>query len=400
MSSRRLVVLSIASAVAGALLLVIGLAVDPGRAWFAYLDAWLFGVSVAVGALLVTMTGHASKASWMVMTRRPMESVAATLPIFALLFVPLAFGLDHIYPWAGALHGAHDHGSPAAGALENASLAEALAHKRVWLSKPFFVARSALYLAILCVVSGLLRAWSRENDVRPSLALVRRMRRLGGAGLPLVGLTLTWASFDWSMSLQPDWSSTIFGFYFFAGSYVAAIALACVMLRVTRPRGSSVVRLSPDQSQALGRLLFAMIVFWAYISYGQLVVYWMGDIPEEVTYFLRRTTGSWTALTYLLVFGHFVVPFFVLLNRRLKRHPDALAVAGAWIFVMHFADVYWQVLPVRDPLGMRPHWLDLAAALFVGGVSCAWVVRRYQNASPLPRHVPELADGLDYEAAV
>lgn len=226
------------------------------------------------------------------------------------------------------------------------------------------------------------------------------MRRLSGAGLPLVGLTLTWAAFDWSMSLQPDWASSMFGFYFFSGSYVAAIALACVMMRVTRPQRSNAVRLSPDQSQALGRLLFAMIVFWAYISYGQLVVYWIGDIPEEVTYFLRRTTGSWTALTYVLVFGHFVVPFFVLLNRHLKRHPDALAIAGASIFVMHFADVYWQVLPVHDTLGMRPHWLNLAAALFVGGVSCAWVVRRYGTASPLPLHVPELAEGLDYEAAV
>ncbi len=389
MSARRLVVLSLAAAGLGLALLVVGLAVDPDRAWFAYLDAWLFGVSVAIGALLVAMTGHASKASWMVMTRRPMESVAATLPIFAVLFVPIAFGLDRIYPWAGALHGPPD-----------AALAHALEHKRVWLSKPFFVARTGLYFAILCVVSGLLRAWSRENDVRPSIALVKRMRRLSGAGLPLVGLTLTWAAFDWSMSLQPDWASSMFGFYFFSGSYVAAIALACVMMRVTRPQRSNAVRLSPDQSQALGRLLFAMIVFWAYISYGQLVVYWIGDIPEEVTYFLRRTTGSWTALTYVLVFGHFVVPFFVLLNRHLKRHPDALAIAGAWIFVMHFADVYWQVLPVHDTLGMRPHWLDLAAALFVGGVSCAWVVRRYGTASPLPLHVPELAEGLDYEAAV
>jgi hypothetical protein len=395
-SSRRLVSASLLLAGAGLVALFVGLRVDPGRAWFAYLDAWLFGTSVAVGALLVTMTGHASKASWMVMTRRPMESVAATLPLFALLFVPLAFGLDHVYPWTSWATGA---GADAAQAATHV-FGVGPGHKHLWLSKPFFVARTAVYFAVFCVVATLLRVWSTENDVRPSRALVLRMRRLSGGGLPLVGLTLTWASFDWSMSLQPGWSSTMFGFYFFAGSFVSAIALACVMLRVTRPRRSNAARLSPDQSQALGRVLFAMIVFWAYIAFGQFLVYWMGDIPDEVTYFAARTEGSWAATTYLIVFGHFVVPFLVLLNRRLKRHPDVLAVAGAWIFAMHFVDVYWQVLPVHDAGGARPHWLDLGAILFVGGLSCAWTVRRYGTAAPLPLHVPELADGLNYEAAV
>ena len=323
----------------------------------------------------------------MVITRRPMESVAATLPLFALLFVPLAFGLDHIYPWTR-------HGGVAA------SLAHALDHKRVWLSKPFFVARTAVYFLVFCVVAARLRAWSTVNDSRPDLALVRKMRRLSGGGLPLVGLTLTWASFDWSMSLQPDWYSTMFGFYFFAGSYVGAIALACVLLRLTPSQGPQAIRVSPDHAQALGRVLFAMIVFWAYISFGQFLIYWIGDIPDEVSYFAHRTAGTWTAVTYVIVFGHFVFPFFLLLNRRLKRHSDVLAVVGAWIFVMHFVDVYWQVMPVHDEAGARPHWLDLGAVLFVGGLSCAWIVRRYGTAAPLPLHVPELPEGLDYEAAV
>jgi hypothetical protein len=387
MRSRRVISAFLVAAGTGLVSLAIGLRVDPTRAWFAYLDAWLFGTSIAVGALLFTMTGHAAKAGWMVITRRPMESVAATLPLFALLFVPLAFGLDHVYPWTR--HGALD-----------AALAHALDHKRVWLSKPFFVARTAVYFLVFCLVAARLRAWSTENDSRPDLALVRKMRRLSGGGLPLVGLTLTWASFDWSMSLQPDWYSTMFGFYFFAGSYVGAIALACVLLRLAPSRGPQAIPVSPDHAQALGRVLFAMIVFWAYISFGQFLIYWMGDIPDEVSYFARRTAGTWTAVTYVIVFGHFVVPFFLLLNRRLKRHSDVLAVVGGWIFAMHFVDVYWQVLPVHDEAGARPHWLDLGAILFVGGLSCAWIVRRYGTAAPLPLHVPELHEGLDYEAAV
>ena len=224
--------------------LAVGLHVDATRAWFAYLDAWLFGTSIAVGALLLLMTGHASKAGWMVVTRRPMESVAATLPLFALLFVPLAFGLDRVYPWAG--HGPVD-----------AALAHALDHKRVWLSKPFFVARTALYFLVLCVGSALLRAWSTENDGRPSPALVKKMRRLSGGGLPVVMLTLTWASFDWSMSLQPDWYSTMFGFYFFAGAFVGAVALACVMMYLMLRRASSPDLRAGARAGALrdGRLL-------------------------------------------------------------------------------------------------------------------------------------------------
>jgi hypothetical protein len=386
--ARRVVVVSLGLAAVGLAMLLVGLATDARRAWFSYLDAWLFGTSVAVGALLLEMTGHAAKASWMVVTRRLTEAVADTLTLDAALFVPLAFGLKHAYPWA----------APEAAA--DPELREALAHKHVWLSEPFFVARSAIYLAIFCAVAGLLRRWSIANDRRPSVARVQRMRRLSGGALPLVALTLTWASFDWSMSLQPEWYSTMFGVYFFAGSFVGAIALVCVMLHFSRMRQAPAVRVTGDHAQALGRVLFAMIVFWAYVSYGQLLIYWIGDIPEEVTYFARRTAGTWSALTYFIVFGHFIVPFFVLLNRHLKRHLDVLAAVGAWMLMMHFVDVYWQVLPVHDPDGFRPHWLDLGSILFVGGLSSAWIVRRYFTAAPLPLHDPGLAEGLNYEAAV
>jgi hypothetical protein len=387
MSARRVVGASLLLAAVGLVLLAAGFSGDAGRAWFAYLNAWLFGTSIAAGALLLNMTGHAAKASWMVVTRRSTEAVADTLPLFALLFVPIAIGLGQLYPWAA--HGAVD-----------ASVQRALDHKRIWLSRPFFVTRTAAYFLVLCVVSGLLRTWSKRHDVRPSLALVRRMRRLSGGGLPLVALTLTWAAFDWSMSLQPEWYSTVFGIYFFAGSYVGAIALVSVMLRILQRFGAERVPVTPDHAQALGRLLFAMVIFWAYIAFGQLLIYWIGDIPAEVSYFGRRTAGTWTWVTYLLVFGHFVVPFLVLLNRHLKRDTRALAAAGAWVFAMHFVDITWQVLPLHDAAGLRPQGSDLGAVLFVGGLSCAWIVRRYVTAAPLPLNAPELAEGLEYEAAV
>jgi hypothetical protein len=226
------------------------------------------------------------------------------------------------------------------------------------------------------------------------------MRRLSGGALPLVSLATTWAAFDWTMSLEPDWSSTIYGLYVFAGSFVAALSLVAVMLGWARQGRIAPAPATPDHAQALGRVLFAMIIFWAYMAFSQLLIYWIGDIPQEVRYYGLRTAGSWRAITILLVFGHFVVPFFLLLNRSWKRNVTFLASVGAWMLLMHYVDVYWQIFPVRDRAGVRPHWVDLGSLMLVGGASCAWILRRYRTAPPLPLHAPELADGLTYEASV
>jgi hypothetical protein len=388
MNARRITVRSLAAAALGALLLVAGLLSDPGRAWFAYLAAWLFATTVCMGALVLLMTGHAAKASWMVVTRRPTEAIVGALPLCMLLFIPLCFGLRHVYPWVEPSPGLAAH------------VQRAIEHKRHYLNPPFFIFRSLVYLLVFVVIGSLLRGWSTECDDRPSLRLVRRMRALSGGALPLVALVFTWASFDWTMSLEPEWSSTIFGLYQFAGGFIGAIALVAIVADVAHLRGGAGPGLSPDHAQALGRLLFAMVVFWAYMAFSQLLIYWIGDIPDEVSYYGLRTRGSWSAINYLLVLGHFVGPFFALLNRHWKRHPGYLAAVGGWMLAMHFVDVYWMVLPVHDRSGVRPHWLDAAALLFVGGLFCAFIVRRYAAAPPMPRHVPELARGIRYEAAV
>ncbi len=378
-----IIVASLGAGVVGLALLVVGLLVDARRAWFAYLECWTFGVSIGIGALVLLMIGHVSKAGWMIVLRRSNEAVVDALPLYLLLAVPLAFGLRLIYPWA----------EPARAVAPE--LRSAIEHKRAFLNPPFFIVRTLLYFAIFIAIGALLRAWSKANDQRPQLVTVRRMRQLSGGGLPLVALAVTWAAVDWTMSLEPDWTSTIFGLYFFAGGFVGAIALTCVMLRASRG-----ARVTADHGQALGRVLFAMIVFWAYMAFSQLLIYWIADIPAEVAYYGRRTTGSWAFVTYLLVIGHFFVPFFLLLSRAAKRNLDVLASVGVYMFFAHFVDVYWLVMPACDPAGVRPHWLDLGAILFVGGLSCAWIVHRHSTALPLPRHAPELAEGLEYEASV
>jgi hypothetical protein len=385
---RALVFGSLVVAAVGLALLALGLALEPMTAWFAYLAAWTFGAGVCVGALLFLMVGHAAKASWMVVTQRLAEAVATALPLFLVLFLPLGFGLRHLYPWAAP--------TPSADPV----LLHAIEHKRRYLNEPFFMARTALYFVVFMSVGALLRRWSRVNDAHPRMALVIRMRRLSAGAMPLVGLTLTWASFDWTMSLYPAWSSTIFGLYIFAGSFVGAIALVAVMLYLPLLGVGSRIRGTPDHAQALGRVLFAMVCFWAYMAFSQLLIYWIADLPDEVPFYVARTTGTWSAVTVLLVCGNFVVPFFLLLNRHWKRRGVYLAAVAAWLFLMHFVDVYWLVMPVRDPGGLRPHWLDFAAILFMGGLSCAWIVRRWSAVAPLPVHAPDRAEGLSYEAAL
>jgi hypothetical protein len=305
-----------------------------------------------------------------------------------LLFLPIAFGLSHLYPWA-----ARD------GVLYPA-VRRAIEHKRSYLNPPLFVVRTVAYFVEFVAIGALLRAWSKANDERPRIQLTRRMRRLSGGALPLVGLTFTWASFDWTMSLEPEWFSTIYGLYYFSGSFLAAVALVCVMLHLSRLRAVPRTRVTADHAQAAGRVLFAMVCFWAYMAFSQLLIYWIADIPREIGFYARRSTGSWSAIATLLVFGQFVFPFFLLLNRRLKRDTAFVAAIGAWIFSMHFVDVYWLVMPVQSPAGVSPHWLDLAAILLVGGLSSAWVIHRYFTAAPIPLHDPNLAQGLDYEAAI
>ena len=388
MTPKRIVAVSVGVALVGLAILGRGFWTDPRRAWAAYLHAWTFGATVCVGALFLLMIGHAAKASWMIVTRRLTESVVDALPLYLLLFLPICVVLGTVYPWAAP----EETWSPA--------LRAAVEDKRGYLNTPFFIVRTLAYFAVFVAVGSLLRAWSKENDEAPRASLVRRMRGLSGAALPVASLAFTGAAFDWTMSLEPDWSSTIFGLYYFAGGFAGAIALVSVLLGVSALRGPSRVHITPDHAQALGRLLFAMVIFWAYMAFSQLLIYWIADIPEEVSYYLHRTTGGWSAVTVLLVCGMFIAPFFALLNRHWKRRPGYLAAVGAWVFVMHYVDVFWMVVPAYGPVGFRLRSFDLGSILFVGGASCAWMAHRYFGAAPLPRHLPNLSEGLDYEAAL
>ena len=224
-----------------------------------------------------------------------------------------------------------------------------------------------------------------------------RLRRLAGPAIIVLALTQTFASIDWIVSLTPHWYSTMFGVYFFAGSFVGFIALLSVVVVAMRGAGLLDTVISAEHLQDIGKFLFAFTAFWAYIAFSQFFLMWYGNLPEETIWYKARIEGSWMPVSLLLMAGHFVAPFFYLMGRTVKRNGATLAVGGAWVLAMHFVDLYWQVMPTLHPEGLRPSVLDVAALLAVGGcfvAAAGWLMRRQ---ALVPLRDPRLAESLAFE---
>lgn len=368
----------------GLALCALGAAADPARALFSYLTAFAFALSIALGALLWVMLAHVTGVRWFVVFRRLAEAVAATLPLFALLFLPLLFGLEVLYPWA----------RPRAGF--SPEVQEWMARTRMYLNTPFFLARAALYFVVWIVAAEGLRAWSLRQDAHPGPELSRRLRALSAGALIAVAFTAGFAAVDWLMSLVPVWPSAAWGLYYFAGGLVGALGVVAVAGFALRREGALGGVLSASHHHALGRLLLAALLFWAYVAYSQYLVVWIADLPREVVWYVPRTRTSWKWVGMVLVVGHLLLPAAALLSWRLKRHPAALAAVGAWIVLLHYVDLYWIVLPALHPAGFLPHWLDLAALLGVGGVATGVGAWRLRSLPVIPVGDPELERALEY----
>jgi hypothetical protein len=383
---RRLVTLAGGIGAAGLLVTLVGALVsDPRRALFAYLVAFVYWLGIALGALILLGAFHASKARWPVVLRRFLETIPQVIPLFALLFLPIALGLRHLFVWVEP------------GALEG-ELRHLVEHKRPYLNVPFFLVRAAVYFVLWSVVAHLMRAWSVRQDAEGGHALTLRQRRLGAGSLPFLALTLSFAAFDWMMSLDPRFYSTIFGVYWFAGSFVGAFAVLAIAAAATRgDPGQFGHHLNADHLHSIGKFLLAFTAFWAYIAFSQFMLVWIANVPEEVPWYLVRTGSPWGAVGLFLAAGHFLVPFFLLLSRDLKRSPTRLAAMSAWMLLVHWVDVHWVIMPRIHEAGPSPSWMDVTAFVGVGGVALAFLVLRMRGAATVPVRDPYLEESLRYE---
>jgi hypothetical protein len=349
----------------------LGAIFNPGQFFRSYLLAYLFCTGIALGCLAIVMLQHITGGAWGLVIRRLLESATRTLPLLAIGFVPLAFGLPYLYIWARPEAVAED---------------PTLQHKALYLNVPFFLVRTAGYFAIWLGLMFFLNRWSREEDRTNDPNLPRRFRLLAAPGLGLYGLTITFAAIDWVMSLEPHWYSTIYGVLFGTSQALAAFSfvIAALVLLSLRPPLAGV--LTTGHFRDLGNLLLAFVMLWAYMSFSQFMLIWSGNLTEEIPYYLNRVQGGWSLVAVLLAVGQFALPFLLLLSRDVKRNVRVLASVAGLVLFMQFVHLFWLIGPATPEAPLQVHWMDLAALLGVGGVWLAVFLWQLQRWPLLPVH--------------
>jgi hypothetical protein len=378
----RIPMIGAVSALLGAVACAILGAANPKQFFFSWLVSFLFFLSLALGGLFFVLIQYASQGGWGVVVRRIGETIFATIPVMGALFLPLLLGLRDLYSWT------------VPGAAEHDAL---LRWKAPYLNVPFFLIRAALFFGIWSFIALMYYRGSLRQDATGGLEVSARLRRLAGPAIIVLALTQTFASIDWIMSLTPHWYSTMFGVYFFSGSFVGFIALLSVVVVAMRQAGLLDTVITAEHLHDLGKFLFAFTAFWAYIAFSQFFLMWYANLPEETIWYKVRIQGSWMPVSLFLMAGHFAAPFFYLMGRSVKRNGATLAIGGVWLLAMHFVDLYWQVMPTLHPEGLRPSVLDVAALVTVGGcfvAAASWLMLRQ---ALVPLRDPRLAESLAFE---
>jgi hypothetical protein len=357
-------------------------ATNPKQFYFSWLVAFSFVTTIALGALFFTMVQHLTGSAWSVTVRRLMENIASTIPAAAVLFIPVAVGLGSIYEWMNPAAVAHDH---------------VLEGKAGYLNQNFFLLRAAVYFVIWSVFALRLLALSTAQDKSGAVRNTRAMTKWSAPGVLLSFLTVTLASFDWLMSLDPHWYSTIFGIYVYSGGAWAFFAVLALVALILRRAGYLERSVHLEHYQDLGKWMFALTIFWAYIAFSQYMLIWYANLPEETIWFRHRLQGSWQAWSALLLVGHFLIPFVLLLNRASKRNLKLLGTVAVWMLLMQFADLYWLVMPSLHPHGVALGWIDLVTLAATTGTMGLVFWFRMRRAAILPVGDPRLEKCLEFE---
>jgi hypothetical protein len=327
-----------------------GFLTDRPQFHFSYLVSFAYFVSLTLGAMFYVMVQHLTGSAWSVTVRRLMETIMRTIPIGLVLFVPVALGTHYMYEWTHA----------------TAATDPILVKKIGFLNEQWFLIRSFVVLGLWSLFAWRLYALSRKQDDTGSLQQTSSLEKWSAPGLLMLFLTASLAAFDWVMSLDPHWWSTMFGVYFLAGgalSFIAALIAICLALRSAGYLTNSI---KEEHYHDLGKWLFALTVFWAYVTFSQYMLIWYGNLPEENVWYQRRLVGSWSAFRPILIFCHFAIPFFTLMPRASKRNLKVLGFFAGWMMLMHYVDLYWQIMPVLHAKGVAISWMDPVAFLAVG----------------------------------
>ena len=348
---------------------------------YAYLVGFIFAMTISAGSLFFVVILHLTKSGWSVAPRRTLEWMSQGTWALVLLFIPLAILAPQVWSqWMGP-EAAHDLN---------------VIGKSGYLNMRFFFIRAAIFLGAWAFLAYFFYRNSREQDKTGDRKFTGLSETYAAPAAFVMGLTITFAAFDWIMSLNPHWYSTIFGVYIFAGSIITSLAvLALVIVRFRRHNVGGDL-LTVEHQHDVGKFLFGFTIFWAYIGFSQFILIWYANIPEETIFYRQRWDGGWNAVSLALLFGHFVAPFCILLSRAGKRTPALLSLGAGMIVVMHFVDIYWMVMPNFEK-EFAFSWIDVAGALAPIGLALAWISARVLGDPAYPLKDPYIPEALRAE---
>jgi len=361
------------------ILAVVGAIVEPGQFIESYLLAYMWCLGATLGCLALGMVHQLSGGAWGVLIRRPIGAAARVLPVLTVLFVPIILGMRHLYPWTHADLVAAD---------------PVLQHKQLYLNTPFFLIRAAIYFFTWNALSLALNRYALQQDETGDPHIARKMQMVSGGGLVAYGLTITFASFDWLMSTDPHWFSTIYGMLIMGGQGLMAMAflIGVIVWLSRRPPLDRVV--VPVHLHDLGNLMLAFVMLWAYFSFSQWLIIWAGNLPEEISWYLPRVQTSWRAIGLVLIVFHFSLPFVLLLSRVIKRHAEMLVRVAAAILVARAIDLWWLIAPEFHPAGVHVSWLDVVVPIALGALWLACFSWQLRRRAILPIHDPQFDEAL------
>jgi hypothetical protein len=361
---------------------VLGLSPQFFRSW---LIGFLFCSGLALGSLGWIMLHHMTGGQWGLVSRRVWEASSRTFPIVGLLFLPVLLGLPAIFEWS------------VPEAIERDAIIRA---KAPYLNVQFFIIRAVIFFAFWMICTVLLNRWSEAQD-RGNVATTRedtvRFRKVSAPGLVFLVLTVSLASVDWIMSLEADWYSTIFGLITLVGQGLSALALTIVVLTMIAPVRPMEGIVAPKHFHDLGKFLLAFVMLWAYLSFSQFLIIWSGNLPEEISWYMKRMQGVWGALAIMLIVGHFMLPFLVLLSRDIKKRPARLARVAIFLLFMRLIDIIWLVGPAYEHHGFPIHWLDVAVPAGMIGLWLVVFARNLRMRPLLPVNDPYFKEAFAHE---
>ncbi len=364
----------------GAAACIVGAIADPNQFFHSYLMAFMFWLGVSLGSLAIAMMQYLTGGVWAFVMRRSLEAASRVLPLIAVLFIPILLGLHHLYPWA----------------VESVRAADAnIQAKALYLNVPFFIVRAVIFFGVWLLRAWVVKRWSAENDRTGDLTWLRKLGRLSGPGLVIYAFTITFASIDWVMSLEPHWYSTIFGMIFMAGQGLSALSFATLVLILLSRDRPFIDILRVTTMRDVGNLVLAFVMLWAYTSFSQLLLIWAGNLPEEIPWYVHRLGPGWQWIGLALAVFHFFVPFVLLLMRRTKRVLPMLRAVVILLLFMRLVDLFWMVAPETHQGRLVVSWQDFATTIAIGGLFVAFFAYQLGRRPLLPLHDPaELAAAL------